>query len=101
MHFVYNVNFTCACCRRIFYTLPQLPNVLYAIIGSSVDLYYVYKCALFYGTAVGTNAARFFVAVRSAIHGFCQDSRRGCLSGSSGSAEQIRMSHGTRGNLIF
>ncbi len=86
---------------RILHLLPDLPDIVYAVVGGGVDLDYIQRRArgdILTGPALpaGTSVHRMLTVDRFRVN----LGNRG-LAGAAGAAEQIRMSDALGQYLIF
>ena len=102
MHFVDDIDLECAFCGGIFHFLPNLTDIVYAVVGSGVDFHDV-------DAAPSQNILTDFTFVTGlpifcrmeAVDGTGKNFRCGCFAGASGAAEQIGMGHTPCFHLIF
>ena len=102
MHFVDDIDFFPADCRRILDTLPQLADILDAVVGSRVDLDHVHKGPLADRAAVCALAARpsLWVFVQT-VDALGKDARGRRLTRPACAAEQIRVADLAACDLMF
>ena len=96
-----DVDFVFTFCGAVGNFLSDLSNVIYTVVGCSINLDHVHGCSRRNGFAHGTFPAGASVHRMLTVHCFRKDLCHRCLSGSAGSAEQIGMSDSIRFDLIF
>ena len=91
MHFVHNVYALFYIGWGVHRLIPQSPDLLNAVIGSSIQLQHVQKSAAFDTETAGAAVAGVSIFRLFAVHRFGQDLGAGRLPGAPGTGKQIRM----------
>ena len=101
MHLVNNVNLVFPFRRGIGHLVTDLPDIINAVIGRSVNLYHIHGGAGVDGAAGSTFIARISVHRMLTVHRSCKNFGDTGLSRSSCPAEQVGVTDSIRHNLVF
>ncbi len=101
MNLINNIDFISAFRGRISHFLADFPDVIHTVVGCGVNLYHIHGAACANGPAGGALAAGASFPRMIAVDCPGKYFGYGSLPGSSGSAEQIGMSHPFCPDLIF
>ena len=101
MHLVNNVYFILTFCRSICHFLPDLTDIINTIVRCSIDLDHIHRSTGGDRFTHLTLSARTSIYRVLTVYCLCKYFRNRCLSGSSRSAKQIRMSDPVRLNLVL
>src|SRR5699024_7906628 len=101
MNLVDNVHLILSAGGTVSHLLADLTDIIDAVVGSGVDLYHIHGRARLDGAARLTFIARTAVFRMLTVDCLCEDLRHCGLSGSSRSAEEVRMSDAVCLHLIL
>ena len=100
MNLINDVYFIVSLCRSVGNFFSDLTNVVYTIVGCSIDLDHIHGSSGLDCLAHGTFITWAAIDRMLAVHRFRQNLRHSSFTGSSGSAEQIRMTDAIMFDLI-
>ena len=91
MNLIYDIYFITSFCRTVGHFFTDLTNIIDAVVGCGVDLYYIHG-----GPCIDRLACLALVAGASvyrmfAVYRLCQDLGNGSLTCTTGAAEKIGM----------
>ena len=98
--FIYYIYFVPALCRGIVDAVPQLADIIYAAVGSRVDLHDVQERPIFDRLTGGALTAGT-LSLRKAVQSLGQQPCRRRLARPAGPAEQIGMARRPGSDLVF
>ena len=101
MHLVDDVDLVFTLGGRISHLVPDLTNVVYAVVGGCVDFYYIHGSACRYRAAGRARSAGIAIHRVFTVHRPGEDLRNRCFSGTPGTAKQVGMSDSVCIDLIF
>ena len=101
MHLVDDIDLVFTLGGRVGYLVPDLSDVVHAVVGGGVDLYHIHGSACRYRAAGRARSAGIAVHRVFTVHRPGEDLRHGCLTGTSGTAKQVGMSDSVCFDLIF
>ena len=101
MHFIDDIDLVLSLRRGIGHFLPDLADVVHAVVGSGIDLNDIHGAPGSDRPAGGALPAGAAVRRMLAVHRLRKDLRNGRLAGASGPAEEIGMSHTVRTDLVL
>ena len=101
MNLINNIYLIPPFCRAVRYFLPDLADIIHAVVRRRVDLDHIHRSSRRHRTAHGTLAARTSVLWMLAIHRLGKYLRHASLTRSAGPAEQIRMPDAPRLDLVL
>ena len=101
MHLVDDVHFIISLCGTVGHLFPDFPDVVHTVVGRRVNLDNIHGRTFVNGPACGTLVAGTPVYRMLTVYRFCQNFGNRGFTGTSGSAEKIRMSDSISFYLIF
>ena len=101
MHLVDDVNLIGADAGGIGCFVPQVADVVHAVVGGGVDLHHVQDGAVVDAAAHLALAAGVAALVVRAVDGLGEDLGAGGLAGAAGAGEQVGVTHPVGGDLVL
>ena len=93
VHLVNDIYFVGAFTGSIRCFIPQVADIVYAIVGRRVNFYHVHNAAVINPFADSTHSARISILTRKAVHCFCKNFCTSGLSRSPCASKNISMSN--------
>ena len=101
MHLVDDVHFVAAGAGGVGSLVPQVADVVHAVVGGGVHLHHVQNAAVVDAAADRALAAGVAVLRVQAVDRFGEDLGAGGLAGAAHAGEQIGVAHPAGGDLVF
>ena len=101
MHLVDNVDPVFTAGGGVVDLLPQVADIVYAVVGGGVDLYYIVDGAAVQPFTDLACVARLAVHSVGAVHRLGQDFGAGGFAGAAGAGKQIGVGNATLFDLVF
>ena len=92
MHLVNDIHFVFTFCRTVSYFLTDLTDIIHPVVGSGINLDHIHRCACLNGFAHLAFVARTSVNRMFTVHSLRQNLCHCGLTGTTRTAEKIRVS---------